>query len=436
MSPRTPASVPHGRILTELEHLLEGPDCPACQYVEEAERSFFSWFAIESYTTGQMQTRLRASMGMCPAHSRRLMHEVTQPHILTAVMREAVAGAQACLRSALEPGVCPACEATTSAADRASRLVADGLLDPLQARRYGEHGGMCLVHLLAAILTADESVVKILAERMLVTLEEEADGAIIERLAGRDRDSADRAVLRDALPDVERTGSTIEGLRRRLALCSCPVCFSTGATERLYVRWACGRAGENDRSLDSDPGELCASHLHDVATVDPEAAIKAAHRKRTGREAELRRLLHNISQITGGSRRRGNRAQDLDGARAEILAEHHCSACHARGGVDESQLGLVAASLTLAPIGDRYANAHGLCARHTLVLSDHESGRLAKQHADRRLGVLAWELHESTRKQAWAYRHELSGPEQDAWLRAAGQIDGRVFEGGRPSEVR
>ena len=436
MSPRASASIPQGRILTELEHLLEGPDCPACQYVDEAERSFFSWFAIESYTTVQMQARLRASMGMCPAHLRRLMHEVTQPHILTAVMRQAVAGAQACLRSAVEPGVCPACEAATSAADRAGRLVAEGLLDPLQARRYGEHRGMCLVHLLAAIAAADESVVKVLAERILVTLEEEADGAIIERLAGRDRDSADRAVLRDALPDVETTGSTIEGLGRRLALGSCPVCFLTGATERLYVRWLCARTGENDPSLDSDPGELCSSHLHDVATVDPEAAIKAAHRQRAGREAELRRLLHNSSRITGGPRRRGNRAQELDGVRAEILAEHHCSACHARRGVDESQPGLVAASLTLAPIGDRYANAHGLCARHALLLNDGESARLAKQHADGRLGVLAWELHESTRKQAWAYRHELSGPEHDAWLRAAGQIDGRVFEGGRPREIR
>ena len=127
-----------------------------------------------------------------------------------------------------------------------------------------------------------------------------------------------------------------------------------------------------------------------------------------------------MSRITGGSRRRGNRAQELDGARAEILAEHHCSACHARRGVDGSQLGLVAASLTLAPIGDRYPNAHGLCARHTLLLNDGESARLAKQHVDGRLGVLAWELHESTRKQAWAYRHELSGPEHDAWLRAGG----------------
>ena len=41
-----------------------------------------------------------------------------------------------------------------------------------------------------------------------------------------------------------------------------------------------------------------------------------------------------------------------------------------------------------------------------------------------------WEVEETARKYAWAYRHETSGPERDAWLRAMAQIDGRVFEGG------
>ena len=420
------------RILTELEHLLEGPECPACQYVEEAERSFFSWFAIESYTTVEMQTRLRASIGMCPAHVRRLIDEVSQPHILTAVLRQAVTGAQDCLRGSVAPGVCPACEATTSAAARVSRLAAEGLLDSTHARLYTEHVGMCLPHLLQTIAVADEPVVKVLAERMLVTLEESWDGALVERLAGVDRDGTERAACREALPNEQEADSTVEGLCRRLALGSCPVCLATGLIERDYVRWYCERTGEHDPSLESDPGELCSPHLHDLAIADQRAAIDAAHRKRAARQAELRRLLDTTSRIPASTRRRRNSAHGLDGARAEVLAEHHCSACHARTGVDHSQLALVAASVSLASIRECYVNSHGLCARHALRLHEDEAAGLAKRHADARLGVLAWELHESGRKQAWGYRHEPSGPEQDAGLRAAAQIDGRVFEGGPP----
>jgi hypothetical protein len=149
-------------------------------------------------------------------------------------------------------------------------LVADGLQDPAHARRYSKHAGVCLAHLLPAIAASEEPVVTLLAERMIATLEEDVDGAVIERLAGADRDSSRRAARRAALPDAQPTDSTLEGLRQRLAL----------------------------------------------------------------------------------------------------------------------------------------------------------------SHADARLGLLAWELSQAARKQAWAYRHEPSGPEHDAWLRAAAQIDGRTFEGG------
>jgi hypothetical protein len=47
-----------------------------------------------------------------------------------------------------------------------------------------------------------------------------------------------------------------------------------------------------------------------------------------------------------------------------------------------------------------------------------------------RLDVLGWELAEADRKQAWALRYQPTGPEADAWLRAAAIVDGRVFLGG------
>jgi hypothetical protein len=48
------------------------------------------------------------------------------------------------------------------------------------------------------------------------------------------------------------------------------------------------------------------------------------------------------------------------------------------------------------------------------------------------LEVVIAELDEASRKSAWSARHEASGPERTAWLRAAALLDGRVFLGGRP----
>jgi hypothetical protein len=53
-----------------------------------------------------------------------------------------------------------------------------------------------------------------------------------------------------------------------------------------------------------------------------------------------------------------------------------------------------------------------------------------RNHTDARLALLAWEVQETARKYAWAYRHEPTGPERHGWLRGLIQIDGRVFEGG------
>jgi hypothetical protein len=67
-------------VLSELERLLRAPACPSCTYIEEVERSFFSWFEIESFSAAEMQSRLRAGVGMCPQHSRRLVDGIGGGH--------------------------------------------------------------------------------------------------------------------------------------------------------------------------------------------------------------------------------------------------------------------------------------------------------------------------------------------------------------------
>ena len=209
------------------------------------------------------------------------------------------------------------------------------------------------------------------------------------------------------------------------------MCLSTGMADRRYVRWHIEHAARNDPSLRNDPGELCAAHLHDLALTDRDLAAQAIEHKRTAMTGKLTRVLARLGDVPDTARRgRGAPAEELDTVRHEIVTKPYCPACNARDGIERSQLDLVVAALGLSTVRDRYERSHGLCLRHAVQISDGQASRLARRHVDGRLGVLAWEVGETARKYAWAYRHEGSGDEQQAWLRALAQIDGRVFEGG------
>jgi hypothetical protein len=115
--------------------------------------------------------------------------------------------------------------------------------------------------------------------------------------------------------------------------------------------------------------------------------------------------------------------------RHELAATAYCPACNAREGIEGSQLELAGAALGLAHVRERYERGHGVCVRHAMRVGDGQS-RLVRRCVDERLGLLAWEVAETARKYAWAFRHEPKGDEQRAWLRALVQIDGDVFAGG------
>ena len=427
------------RVVSELERLLRTPGCPACGYVDEAERSFFSWLQIESHTVAEVQARLRASMGMCPVHSRRLVEGVGGGHMMTILLREALAGARRRLRDEGEPGPCPACEAVAFGAQRARQMVLDGLNNPAQARLYFEHGGICLPHFLDAVPSIERSAIKPLAERLLRTLADidAEDSGLVALLGGADHDAPRRAHWRERLGEPPRTGSALEQICARFGIEACPVCLSTGLAERGYVRWYLEHAAQNDPSLRNDPGELCAAHLHDVALADAALAAQAVEHKRAARMARLTRLLARLGEIPEPARRgRGAADGELDAARQELLTAPYCPACNARDGIERSQLDLVVAAVALSSARERYERGHGLCVHHSMQVPDGQAARLARRHVDARLGILAWEVGETARKYAWAYRHERGDHEQSAWLRSLAQIDGRVFEGGpAPAEV-
>ncbi|MGB0093870.1 MAG: hypothetical protein WBP81_15235, partial [Solirubrobacteraceae bacterium] len=307
-------------------------------------------------------------------------------------------------------------------------------LDPAHARLYTQHTGMCVPHVVQASRIAEPSILKLVADRLRESLGEAHDGALVELLAGVDRDRERRRRWRRELPELPGAGSTVGRLCDRLAIEACPVCLSVGWSEQRYVEWFVAHSRERDPSIRSDPGELCSAHLNDVALADPAVAAGAAHDKRAARLGELHRLLDNLSELppTGRRGRRARRFDDLDRMLVQFVAAHRCPACHARSEIYRSQLALLIASTALPAVRERYVHSHGLCARHAMNAGDGQVARLVRHHADARLGVLGWELEETARKYAWACRHETSGPEHTAWLRAVVQVDGRVFEGCPP----
>ena len=323
--------VPH--VLSEFERLLTERACPVCRYVADTERSFFSWFEIESYSSSAVQAQLRAGMGMCPAHARRLIDGLGEGHIMTIVMREALAGARSVLRDDTQIGSCAACAAVASGSTRARSFLLDGLQDPSLVRLYAEHEGICLVHLLDAAPVAPAATLKMLTERLLESLNENAGPGLIGLLAGSDPDAPRRALWRDRLPELPAAGSTVERLSDRLQIDACPVCLAAGVAGHDYLRWFIGHAAEGDSSLSNDPGELCATHLHDVALADPGVASnQAADHKRAARIAQLGLLLGRLADMPTAPRRsRRGTSDPLDDARRHLLTSPYCSACHARG---------------------------------------------------------------------------------------------------------
>jgi hypothetical protein len=419
-------------VRTEFEHLLAAGGCPVCAHVVEAERSFFSWFEIEYHASAGVQAQLRAALGMCPAHSRRLVEDIGAGPIMSIVMREALAGASRALRDEVPAGSCPACEAASGGADYARHTLHGAVHDAGNAGLYREHVGVCLPHMLDSAETADAWILTLLSEQLLGSLRQ-VDGADSEQLlAGTDLDAPRRAHWRDLVDRQEDSAATISGLTRSLTTEACPICLAAGAAERRYLQWFGDRAGERDASLGTDPGRFCSEHLHDLALVDRGAAHTVADRIRPTIINELERLLDQLSVVRSATgRRRRSGSDELGRARGVMLTPRPCPACHARAGVERSQLDLLTAALALAPVRRHYEDCHGLCVRHAMRVSAGPAAQLVKRHADARVAVLAWEVQERARKYAWSSRHERIGPEHDAWQRALKQIDGRVFAGGR-----
>ncbi|HZD37279.1 MAG TPA: hypothetical protein VE664_01435, partial [Actinomycetes bacterium] len=434
---------------------------------------YLFWFATESFQEPETLARVRSTLGMCPRHTRDLV-KLGEASVLTSVLRAVLPAAAARLAEpAGRPG-CPACDSAARSADYQLGVIARLLDDQTVVAAYRAAGGLCAAHTVQALPSLPTRHARLLVSILQHAMAAPPQGvSAVEALAGTDPDTTTRDHLRELLPSEPATPTssspgraTLERLHRLLEVAACPACLAEGQSERRYLRWlaagADGGPADGSRGVPGpDELELCAQHLHDLEVAVPSAAQRAAARL-TGRWAALlegcqarlpreerlgslagRRSLARAAWTGGRDQRRvwtrraraavaaflGSRSRAREAALAGLQAPW-CRVCHAVAEDARSAAGLLLAALGDGPTARRYQASHGLCVRHVLDLWADARAAPARAVLLGRLDVLGWELAEADRKQAWALRYQPTGPEADAWLRAAAIVDGRVFLGG------
>lgn len=388
--------------------LLTGPGCPVCRYVSEAADRYLAWFALEGHADVVTVTRLSASLGMCPHHTRGLMSQPGAARRLTALYRYLVRAARDRLagRAAGLAG-CPACEHDDGTAGRALETLLEGLSDRAVRDRYRELGGLCIPHLRAASTRGDRRVIPWLARTMTATVTACPDG--LGWLAGTGHDADARVVLRDSLPTDAQSGSGV-----------CAACVAAGRSEQAHLTEMASGYSPNRRLL------LCEDHLGDLVAyarrpgVAPLLAWQA-----DCLAAALIRPASSLGHPAGWLRFRRGRGAGLDDCPVCLASD-----AVAQRAVDDLRRQLRAAS---GPPGREVPP----CVRHLLRLraADPRAGQMIAPGAIDRADQLIAELDAAFSKGTWAHRHEARGPEMTAWRRAAAFLDGGVFCGSPPQDT-
>jgi hypothetical protein len=416
--PRSPSVL----TLSSAAELLTRPGCPACRYAAEASDRFFAWFALEAHADPVTITRLCASLGMCPRHTRALIRQPGAQARLTAVYRYLLEAAQHKLAGrGTRLASCPACAHHQAALLRVLDTLLEGLREKPVRERYLELGGLCVPHVHAAVggcghHNAAAWVVQasIRRNRHLPSLDVLAGGP--------DHDAAERARLRAALYAPDRVPAGFY----------CPVCLAAARNELRALVKATGGDGCRPSGFPSgsEPGQrltLCADHLRDAALMGGTQAPALLARQAGCQAAALARLASLRDWRRGGIRagwRRGKAPRGVD----------DCPVCRARAGAVRQELQQCNSVLRATP--PALGGVQTLCMRHVLALqaADRSAGREAADLAAQRTGVLLQELAEAFRKNTWAHRHESRGQESTAWRRAAAFLDGGVFGGCPPPD--
>jgi hypothetical protein len=387
--------------------LLTAPGCPVCRYAAEAGDRYLGWFALEGHAQPGTLATLGGSLGMCAAHSRRLMGQPGAAVRLTVVYRHVVTAARERLVGRIASvAACPACEHDNAAAGRALETLLDGLDDSSAAERCRGLGGVCVPHLAAASGRARRRVVAWLGETMRGTLAGAEPGRI-GWLAGADQDAQARAVLRASMPTA---GSQLPT--------ACGACLAAVVAERDGLARLPICAGGAPAGGQAAP-VLCAGHLADAATLPATAGALG--------DLLIGQAVATIARtrLSSGPLRRRPAWRERDVAT-------RCPVCRARSEAEREAL--AGASRVPRQPPPHAHRTKPFCVRHCLALRrlNERAAVAAARDAAATADLLAAELAEEFERTTWARRAGAPAMEPTAWRKAAAFLDGTVFGAGPP----
>lgn len=427
---------------------LEGEGCPACRAAATTEDRYDSAFVTEQYWDVHTLLALGASLGFCPAHTRRLLSRSEAPFVMRTVYEHVTGAALERLerRAAVPLAPCPACLSREGAAERAIWVVTTVLGDSAFSDAFAAAGGFCFPHAAVALVNANKASAAMVIATLHNALSDPDGSEGLARLVGCDREAAARRRLRARLRTTaagaargdHRTSRV--ALAARLQLDACPVCVTGALTEERYLAWLGETAGDAaGRDIIVVEGLwLCPLHLADIAAEAPGAAewiggLLGTAVREAAAQCEAR--VSTLPTASVAARLLPHRAlRLLRQAITPLVCSRWCRACHAVSAAEGRELELLQAAMHDRVLAAAYEDSHGLCARHAVALdAPAAAGDLGRVVAAR-LRILGWELAEAGRRSSWSLRYAPPGAEATAWLRTAGHLDGWVFLGG-PAET-
>jgi hypothetical protein len=378
-----PAVLPFGPLLG----LFDQPGCPACRHLAEATEEYLTWLALEGCRGADVLSRLCASRGLCPAHSRGLLTETGAIPWIVLAYRDAIEAAVADV--AARPAPCPACEHASSAADRLfGYLLGDATRG--DRRTYKQHGGLCLPHLRLAAVARRGADILWLVRFMIVRLT--APSPSLDLLAGH-------AGAATPLAPPDPSGED-------LAMCAvCAAAAEAARSERDGTAADC----------------LCPLHLRSMVM----AAGSRATDVLAGQAA-----LHaaRLSQVVDGRARSLGNYLSVRARRA--LADPDCPVC--RRSVAASMQAIAHVVGALRQSASASPASLDLCLRHARDLSavDQDAGRIAQAHLSHRGRRLLRQLTAVAEIEVAGHRTGSGQSAMTAVRRAAVFLDGSAFAAG------
>ncbi|MGH3320460.1 MAG: hypothetical protein ACRDN9_09805 [Streptosporangiaceae bacterium] len=429
--------------------LLSQGGCGVCRYIEDSARHWLSAYIIENHSDAAVAGRVNEALGFCPAHTRRLLTDMSAAWLLGWVFVGVVAAGRRRLAADDRPRIppCVVCAHMHDFERMGIDLVLRYLSHPEARSAYEQAGGFCLDHALRALDRVGPEEGRVVAGVLGAALGEGA-GSLFAALAGADRDARLRDRLRlvaaDEVLERERTvraSSVRGGILDDIVAASCPVCRAGTRRAWWYVNWLARSFGESKGPRIEDM-YLCATHLHDVAQANPghvewlEKTLAGYWADKAGRfiRALDKRRATRTSRLAGtivppSATDLRARATGYRDALRPLRTGPGCRICQVARRAEQEQTQALAAAVLDRELAEEFARSHGVCLRHALTWPRGNPPVLVTDVVRARLAMLAFELDEAVRRTSWTTRFEPRGAESSAWLRAPTLLDGRTYAG-------